>query len=65
MVVSNWWYTPPGVALVASNSFGSVKICSPPIVAVMSTKTNVGRMLGRVIEKKRRTGPAPSMAADS
>ena len=53
------------VDLVASKSFGSVKICRPPIVAVMMTKIRVGRMLGIVIEKKRRTAPAPSSAADS
>ncbi len=44
---------------------GSTKICRPPIVAVMITKTIVGRMLGNVMLKKRRSMPAPSSDADS
>ena len=56
---------PPGTALDGLNSFGSVKIWRPPMVAVMITKIMVGRMLGSVIEKNRRKPPAPSSAADS
>ncbi len=48
-----------------SNSFGSAKICSPPIVEVMMTKIMVGRIIGIVIDQKRRMRPAPSIAADS
>lgn len=54
---------PPAVE--TSNSRGSAKICSPPMVAVMMTKISVGRIVGIVIEKKRRAAPAPSRAADS
>ena len=65
-MVWNCRSAPPDAAGVdGSNSFGSVKIWRPPIVAVMMTKMSVGRMLGSVIEKKRRTAPAPSIAADS
>ena len=35
------------------------------MVAVMITKMIVGRMLGMVTEKNRRTAEAPSIAADS
>src|SRR5690606_6504010 len=65
-VVWNWRSLPPmPPAVETSNRRGSAKICRPPIVAVITTKMRVGRIVGMVIEKKRRTGPAPSIAADS
>ena len=42
--------------LVASKSFGSVKICRPPMVAVMITKIMVGRMLGSVMREEAADG---------
>ena len=44
---------------------GSVKSCRPPIVDRMTTKTNVGVSIGRVIRQNCRHWPAPSMAAAS
>ena len=48
-----------------SKSRGSAKICSPPMVEVMTTKISVGRIIGTVIDRNWRTRPAPSSAADS
>ena len=62
------WYcrnAPPGVALVASNSLGSVNTCSPPIVAVITTKMIVGRSSGTVTPMKVRQRFAPSTTAAS
>ena len=65
VIVPNWRSLPPLRVVVSSKSRGSAKICRPPMVEVMMTKISVGRMVGVVIEKKRRAAPAPSSAADS
>jgi hypothetical protein len=43
----------------------SVKVCRPAIVSTMKVKKSAGLIIGRVTLKKRRHGPAPSMAAAS
>lgn len=48
-----------------SNMRGSSKICSPPIVEVITTKMMVGRSIGTVTCQKRRILPVPSMIAAS
>ena len=50
---------------MSSKIRGSAKICSPPMVEVMTTKIRVGLIIGSVTETNWRTRPAPSIDADS
>ncbi len=65
VMVLNCRSLPPFCASVESNMRGSAKICSPPMVEVMTTKMTVGRMLGTVTEVNCRNRLAPSIAAAS
>lgn len=51
--------------VLESSTWGSVKLCRPVTVQTMRAKRMIGRIIGTVIRKKVRTGPAPSTRAAS
>lgn len=52
-------------ALLANRTWGSLKLCRPLMVETITVNRMIGRMIGMVIWKNVRMGPAPSILAAS
>lgn len=62
------WPGPPRfwlAALLAKSTWGSLKLCRPLMVEMTTVNRMIGRMIGMVIWKNVRIGPAPSILAAS